>query len=268
MLSSRLSAVLAKRHSVAVCYQAHLHLSTSRLCDGKIVNIKVAKKAPKIYTRTGDKGNSSLYTGERRHKTDQVFTALGTVDELSCHLGLAKELATTSTAEHPYVDQIIRVQCILQDIGSCVATPPSTARQAHLDNVGLSQRHAGELEEWIDEYTAVLRNLSYSSELIHYYFQHLPPLQNFILPGGGLVAAQIHVARATCRRAEREVADLVKAGECVEEAARYLNRLSDFLFTISRVASKVEKKEETIYTRPDKEGGTYQPTGNLWKKKC
>ena len=98
-------------------------------------------------------------------------------------------------------------------------------------------------------------------------FQHLPALQNFILPGGGLVAAQIHVARATCRRAEREVADLVKAGECVEEAARYLNRLSDFLFTISRVASKVEQKEETIYTRPDKEGATYQPTGHLWKKK-
>ena len=81
------------------------------------------------------------------------------------------------------------------------------------------------------------------------------------------ILAQIHVARATCRRAEREVADLVRAGECVEEAARYLNRLSDFLFTISRVASKVEQKEETIYTRPDKEGGTYQPSGNLWKKK-
>ena len=100
-----------------------------------------------------------------------------------------------------------------------------------------------------------------------WYLQELPALQNFILPGGGLVAAQIHVARATCRRAEREVADLVKAGECVEEAARYLNRLSDFLFTISRVASKVEQKEETIYTRPDKEGATYQPTGDLWKKK-
>ena len=81
-----------------------------------------------------------------------------------------------------------------------------------------------------------------------------------------MVAAQIHVARATCRRAEREVAELVQAGECVQEAARYLNRLSDFLFTISRVASKVEQKEETIYTRPDKAGATYQPRGSLWKK--
>ena len=155
MLSSRLSAVLTRRHSLAVCYQAQLHLSTSAQSQGKIVDIKVAKKLPKIYTRTGDGGNSSLYTGERRHKTDKVFTALGTVDELSCHLGLAKELATSSTAEHPYVDQLIRVQCILQDIGSCVATPPSSARQAHLDTVGISQRHAGELEEWIDEYTTV-----------------------------------------------------------------------------------------------------------------
>ena len=155
MLSSRLSAVLAKRHSVAACYRAQLHLTTTRLNDGKIVNIRVAKKLPKIYTRTGDGGNSSLYTGERRHKTDKVFSALGTVDELSCHLGLAKELASSSSAEHPYVDQMVRVQCILQDIGSCVATPPSSARQSHLDNVGLSQRHAGELEEWIDEYTTV-----------------------------------------------------------------------------------------------------------------
>ena len=155
MLSSRLSAVLTQRHSVAVCYQAQLHLSTSRQCGGKIVNIKPAKKLPKIYTKTGDGGNSSLYTGERRHKTDKVFTALGTVDELSCQLGVAKELAISSSAEHPYVDQMVRVQCILQDIGSCVATPPSSARQAHLDNVGISQRHAGELEEWIDEYTTV-----------------------------------------------------------------------------------------------------------------
>ena len=81
------------------------------------------------------------------------------------------------------------------------------------------------------------------------------------------MAAQVHVARATCRRAERAVAELVQAEECVPEAAKYLNRLSDFLFTISRVASKVEGKEETIYTRPDKAGATYQPRGNLWKKK-
>ena len=154
---SRMSGVLTKKHSLAICYRAQLCLSTSPVCSEKIVNFKVAKKVPKIYTRTGDGGNSSLYTGERRHKTDKVFSALGTVDELSCHVGLAKELAMNSAVEHPYVDQLIRVQCILQDIGSCVATPSSSARKSHLDNVGISQRHAGELEEWIDEYTKVNR---------------------------------------------------------------------------------------------------------------
>ena len=221
--------------------------STSAGVQEKIVKFKVSKKLPKIYTRTGDGGNSSLYTGERRNKTDKVFSALGAVDELSCHLGLAREMAG---AEHPYGEQLVRVQCILQDIGSCVATPASSAREAHLANVGLDKRHAEELEEWIDEYTELL-----------------PPLENFILPGGGILAAQIHVARATCRRAEREVVALVGAGQCEAEAGRYLNRLSDFLFTISRVASRVDKKEETIYTRPDKTPVNYQQSGTLWKKK-
>ena len=238
------------RYSVQAVKCLNSPLSTSCKSQEKIVKFKVTKKLPKIYTRTGDGGNSSLYTGERRSKTDRVFSALGAVDELSCHVGLAKEMASVSSYSHPYVDQLVRVQCILQDIGSCVATPASSAREAHLANVGVSQRHAQELEEWIDEYT-----------------EELPPLENFILPGGGAIAAQIHVARATCRRAEREVVTLVGDGECEAEAGRYLNRLSDFLFTISRVASRVEHKEETIYTRPDKTPVNYHNKGNLWKKK-
>ena len=226
-----------------------VHVSHVMPCKEKLVKFKVAKKLPKIYTKTGDGGNSSLYTGERRHKSDQVFSALGAVDELSCQVGLAKEMAAMSDKEHPYVEQLVRVQCILQDIGSCVATPLSSARESHLAGVGVSERHTKELEEWIDEYTALL-----------------PPLENFILPGGGVVAAQIHIARATCRRAEREVVVVVGEGECDKEAGKYINRLSDFLFTISRVASKVEGKEETIYTRPDKENVNYKKRGGLWKK--
>ena len=122
-------------------------LSTSCVHQEKILKFKPTKKLPKIYTRTGDGGNSSLYTGERRSKTDRVFSALGAVDELSCHVGLAREMATNSSYSHPYTEQLIRVQCILQDIGSCVATPTSSARDAHLANVGVSQRHAQELEE-------------------------------------------------------------------------------------------------------------------------
>lgn len=224
--------------------------STSAPCQEKIVKFNSSKRIPKIYTKTGDGGNSSLYTGERRHKTDKVFEALGDVDELSCQIGLAREMALMSSIEHPFVEQLVRVQCILQDINSVVATPASSARDSHKANVGVSERHAVELEEWIDEYT-----------------ESLPPLENFILPGGGVVAAQIHVARTTCRRAERRVVGLVGEGECEAEAGRYLNRLSDFLFTISRVASRLENKAETIYTRPDKEGVSYQSKGNLWKKK-
>ena len=237
------------RHMALLACSRNMHISCSVQSKDKLVKFKVAKKMPKIYTRTGDGGNSSLYTGERRHKSDRVFSALGAVDELSCQVGLAKEMAMVAVKEQPFVDQLVRVQCILQDIGSCVATPPSTARESHLAAVGVSERHSMELEEWIDEYTALL-----------------PPLENFVLPGGGMVAAQIHVARATCRRAEREVVVLVGEEECDKEAGKYLNRLSDFLFTISRVASKVEEKEETIYTRPDKEKVAYRPKGELWKK--
>jgi len=226
-------------------------LSTSKTHQERIIKVKGSKRLPKIYTKTGDGGNSSLYTGERRSKTDQVFSALGTVDELSSHIGLAKEFALSSSFDHPYVDQFGRVQCILQDIGSCIATPTSSARDSHKANVGLSKRHTEELEGWIDEYTATL-----------------PPLENFILPGGGLAASQIHVSRATCRRAEREVVPLVSSGECDPEVGKYLNRLSDFLFTVSRVASKVEKKAETIYSRPDKPIPlNYETNGSFWKKK-
>jgi len=218
------------------CCSRIIHISSNVNTRDKLDKNKVEKKLPRIYTRTGDGGNSSLYTGERRHKSDKVFSALGAVDELSCQVGLAREMAMVANKEHPYLEQLVRVQCILQDIGSCVATPASSAREKHLASVGISERHSKELEEWIDEYTTLL-----------------PPLVNFIIPGGGVVAAQIHIARATCRRAEREVVVLVGEGECDKEAGKYLNRLSDFLFTISRVASKVEEKEETIYTRPDKE---------------
>lgn len=216
----------------------------------KLVGVKLAKKPPKIYTRTGDKGRSSLYTGERRAKSDRVFAALGAVDELSCQLGLAKELATAGqAAEQDWTEQLVRVQCILQDIGSCVATPASSAREAHLAAVGLTDRHSKELEEWIDAYT-----------------ETLPPLENFILPGGGVLAAQLHLARAAARRAEREVVPLVEEGECVPEAGRYLNRLSDYLFTVARAASRAEGREETIYTRPDREPAGYTPAGATWKK--
>ena len=119
-------------------------------------------------------------------------------------MGLARELGRSKSLDTGIIDQLERVQCLLQvliklsprslstlyfqDIGSCVATPMSSARPAHLKRTGFNSQHTSELEQWIDDYTS-----------------NLPPLENFILPGGGVVAATVHVARAVCRRAEREV---------------------------------------------------------------
>lgn len=233
--------------------RANFHVSSPILAKAnRTVTLKPpkVKKYPKIYTKTGDKGKSSLFTGERRPKDDMVFVALGSTDELTSHIGLAMEFAAKNN--HPYVGQLQRVQCILQDIGSCVATPISSARSSHLEMTSFSGRHTADLEEWIDKYSL-----------------DLPPLENFILPGGGIVSAQVHVARSVCRRAERCVSPLVAAQECDPEALRYLNRLSDFLFTIARLAARIDKKEETVYTRPvDANTASYKMStqDGIWKK--
>nr|ACO10719.1 CobIyrinic acid a,c-diamide adenosyltransferase, mitochondrial precursor [Caligus rogercresseyi] len=217
--------------------------------DEKPKSPRKASKYPRIYTRTGDGGNSSLYTGERRPKSDGIFDALGTTDELSSHIGLAYSYAAEN--RHPYLDHLERIQCLLQDIGSNIATPRSSAREVHLRKVEFNPRHTQELEEWIDEYS-----------------KSLLPLKNFILPGGGKTSASLHVARSVCRRAERTVAPLV-AGEQVDpEALKYLNRLSDFLFTISRFAARLDKMEETIYTQPGEEESNFEShSDGVWKIK-
>ena len=199
----------------------------------------------------GDKGSSALFTGERRSKSDEVFEALGTIDELSSHIGLA--MATTANQTTPFLEELQRIQCILQDIGSVVATPYSSARQTHRDKVTFSKRHTDELEEWIDEYSKVL-----------------PPLANFILPGGSATSSNLHIARTVCRRAERRVTPLVNTDEIDPEALKYLNRLSDYLFVLARFSAKQDKREETIYIRPDpNESLRYKPkdfTKDFWKK--
>ncbi|XP_031448310.1 corrinoid adenosyltransferase isoform X3 [Phasianus colchicus] len=120
-------------------------------------------RAPRIYTRTGDEGFSSTFTGERRPKGDRVFEALGTTDELSSAIGLASELS--SEKGHAFVEQLHKVQCMLQDVGSNIATPLSSAREAHLKRTSFSEEPVLELEKWIDRYS-----------------EQLPPLRAFILP--------------------------------------------------------------------------------------
>ncbi|XP_074777507.1 corrinoid adenosyltransferase MMAB isoform X2 [Athene noctua] len=163
------------------------------------------ERAPKIYTKTGDAGFSSTFTGERRPKGDRIFEALGATDELSSAIGLAGEFS--SEKGHAFVEQLHKVQCMLQDVGSNIATPLSSAREAHLKRTSFSKKPVLELEQWIDSYS-----------------EQLPPLRAFILPVGGKSSAALHFSRAVCRRAERCVVPLVQAGEADPNVAKYLNR--------------------------------------------
>ncbi|KAK2845902.1 hypothetical protein Q7C36_010756 [Tachysurus vachellii] len=187
---------------------------------------------PKIYTKTGDKGFSSTFTGERRPKEDGLFEALGTTDELSSAIGLAREFCLEKG--HNFTHQLDKIQCVLQDVGSNMATPRSSARESHIKKTQFSSEPVAELESWIDSYT-----------------EQLPPLSNFILPSGGKSSAALHVARAVCRRAERCVAPIVRSDEADPEVGKYLNRLSDYLFTLARYTAMKEGNTERIYRRPE-----------------
>ncbi|XP_004843667.1 cob(I)yrinic acid a,c-diamide adenosyltransferase, mitochondrial isoform X2 [Heterocephalus glaber] len=162
-------------------------------------------KIPKIYTKTGDKGFSSTFTGERRPKDDQVFEALGTTDELSSAIGFAMELITEKG--HTFAEELQKVQCTLQDVGSALATPRSSAREAHLKRTAFEAGPILQLEQWIDNYS-----------------RQLPPLTAFILPSGGKSSSALHFCRAVCRRAERRVVPLVQMGETDANVAKFLNR--------------------------------------------
>uniref|UniRef100_A0AAQ4RG63 Corrinoid adenosyltransferase MMAB n=1 Tax=Gasterosteus aculeatus aculeatus TaxID=481459 RepID=A0AAQ4RG63_GASAC len=190
------------------------------------------KGPPKIYTKTGDKGFSSTFTGERRPKEDHIFEALGNTDELSSAIGLAREFCLDKG--HTFTYQLDKIQCILQDVGSNIATPRSSARESHIKKTTFTAQPIADLENWIDTLT-----------------EELPPLTNFILPSGGKGSAALHLARTVCRRAERSVAPIVRSGEADPDVAKFLNRLSDYLFTAARYAAKKEGNEAKIYKRPE-----------------
>ncbi|CAG0924422.1 unnamed protein product [Notodromas monacha] len=186
----------------------------------------------KIYTGLGDKGRSSTYTGQRLPKNHDIFQALGSIDELSSWLGIAREMAKEKN--HSYGDQLQRVQCVLQDVMSVVATPKTTSKERHEPiHQLMSTELVTELEQWIDTMTA-----------------ELPPLRNFILPGGDPLSSHLHVARTVCRRAERNVVSLLATQELDPVCMKYLNRLSDFLFTLARYSLFLEGKTEVVYTKP------------------
>jgi cob(I)alamin adenosyltransferase len=169
----------------------------------------------KVYTKTGDKGESSLYNGERRPKTDPIFVALGDVDELNAAIGVVREYVEADSLGQ----QLVEIQSRLLDVGSAIATPLTTSSQRKASRSDFGEGNAGKLEGWIDEMDATL-----------------PQLTSFILPSGGKASAHLHVARAVCRRAERAVA-LLPREDVGDDVNIYLNRLSDYLFMAARFAA-------------------------------
>ena len=170
----------------------------------------------KIYTRTGDKGDTALSDGSRVAKHDPRVEAYGTVDELNATLGLCRLHATDVLA-----DRLSVIQNDLFDLGADLARPDMAADdQAGYPVLRIIDSQIDRLEREIDEMNAGLQ-----------------PLRSFILPGGTVLASHLHLSRTVARRAERRATELAQGGDVNGAAVRYLNRLSDWLFVAARVTN-------------------------------
>lgn len=179
----------------------------------------------RIYTRAGDDGKTSLANGDRVPKTAPRIVALGVIDELNAVLGVAIAHASADRVASGQDDSIdlTLVQNDLFDLGADVAVPESsgaTDAGASATRLCITAERVARLESWIDEAN-----------------ERLEPLTSFVLPGGSIASAHLHHARAVCRRAEVAVHALAAGSTEHQEARRYLNRLSDLLFVLARIAN-------------------------------
>jgi cob(I)alamin adenosyltransferase len=187
----------------------------------------------KIYTRTGDAGDTGLFAGPRVSKDHPRIEACGTVDELNAALGQAR-----ATAVPPDIDSVLcEAQHELFAIGAELASPDP---QAH-GLVLVLDEHVSTLEVAIDRFES-----------------ELAPLREFILPGGTALAASLHLARSICRRAERRVVTLWRSepDSVSDRVVRYLNRLGDLLFVMSRAVNAREGRGDVLWRKPDKPSRT------------
>lgn len=188
----------------------------------------------KIYTKTGDKGETSLYGGTRVSKASARVESYGTIDELNSFIGFAK----AEISDSRILDQLKKIQFDLFTVGSESATPTDKLLLANGKSrlsLMISETEIEELEQWMDEFETSLE-----------------PLQYFILPGGGKGATSLHICRTVCRRAERSLVFLNEHEEVRPELIKYLNRLSDYLFVLARYVSKIQGEQEEYWNPNDR----------------
>jgi cob(I)alamin adenosyltransferase len=187
----------------------------------------------RVYTRTGDKGTTALVGGKRVPKDSPRIAAYGTIDELNSILGLARTFNEERLAEgekHRWLDEVFRrLQNQLFDLGSELATPPEAAYEG-MFRVGDAE--VKELEALMDRCQ-----------------KDLEPLKSFVLPGGGRVSGFLHQCRTVCRRAERELLALSRVEPIGEAPLRYVNRLSDVFFVLSRWVGRHLGEREYLWER-------------------
>lgn len=180
----------------------------------------------KIYTKTGDAGQTGVFGGPRVAKDDLRIEAYGTVDELNAAIG-----AVRAAMPPARIDEVLRrVQHELFIVGAQLATPDPAKKGVPM----IADSHISAAEQDIDHFE-----------------ERLPPLKEFILPGGTAVAAQIHLARAICRRAERRVVTFSASGteSVAPTLLAYLNRLGDLLFVLARAANQHAGRSETAWRK-------------------
>jgi cob(I)alamin adenosyltransferase len=186
----------------------------------------------KIYTRSGDAGETSLLGGRRVPKFDPRIEAIGSIDETSAAIGLVRvELARSGVAPQGLDGLLTQVQHRLFDLGAELATPDQTVHQI----TRLRDDDVSMLEAEIDRFET-----------------SLPPLREFILPGGSAAAAHLHAARGVCRRAERRLVELARTESLRPQLLRYVNRLSDLLFVLARHTNQANRVPDVTWKQRGK----------------
>lgn len=165
----------------------------------------------KVYTKTGDKGKTSLFGGKRVLKNDIRIESYGTIDELNSWMGMLRDLSISPSEKKI----LIEIQEILFTVGSYLATDPEKKSKMNLPK--LEEAYILDLEHEMDEMD-----------------KGLPEMRSFVLPGGHVAVSNCHIARTVCRRAERSIVALQSDDEDIDFSKRYVNRLSDYLFVLGR----------------------------------